>query len=498
MRYLFHSLRTICAGHFMGTNRSVEPKHAQSIASMRVVTRRRMLAGVSGAGAALVGQRFAGAAFAATPSSLPLAFRVRPRPKLLFAGVDINAIEAIDTHSHPGSERTISEVLPAWGRQFASHAIPARDFPGRAELIDRTAPDFARDFDLTPSSVGLRNYVARTYGLPAENSSIDAVIRQHAGKDFGAYYRAKLDYERIAAMVVQSGDVRPVRPKLLVPDDRFVWTYALTPLLLPDWPKAQGIADIDAYARAVEAVVTECAANDCRGLKLALAYFRPLSFARVERDQAEAHFRRVLVAAPVAHGDSPVRFPIYGDPETTAALWACQDYLIHRVLIAAGKVGLPIIIHCAAAMAPDLQPDFNDPRGLYKTFTDPDVALAGTRFVLIHTGFPFHAQVASFISQFPNVFTDLSFFSHDPGILEETLRLFLAVAPSSKIMHGSDWSNPEQVGYAVSNTRAVLHRILRDYRDVYAWRERDCLEMAYNILNRTARRVFRVEQSLDA
>jgi hypothetical protein len=55
---------------------------------------------------------------------------------------------------------------------------------------------------------------------------------------------------------------------------------------------------------------------------------------------------------------------------------------------------------------------------------------AGTRFVLIHTGYPSHQVVAAMIGQFSNVYTDVSFYSKYPGVLEEVYRALLALAPS--------------------------------------------------------------------
>jgi hypothetical protein len=46
--------------------------------------------------------------------------------------------------------------------------------------------------------------------------------------------------------------------------------------------------------------------------------------------------------------------------------------------------------------------------------------------------------------------------------MEEILRTFLGLAPSEKILHGSDWSVPETLGYCAYNARHVMAKILRD------------------------------------
>ena len=97
------------------------------------------------------------------------------------------------------------------------------------------------------------------------------------------------------------------------------------------------------------------------------------------------------------------------------------------------------------------------------------------------------------ISQFPNVFTDVSFYSKFPGTLEEILRTFLSLAPSEKVMHGSDSNNiPEETGYCASNTRRVLAKVLNDFIAYYGWSEKDCEKIARNVMTENARRVFRI------
>jgi predicted TIM-barrel fold metal-dependent hydrolase len=176
-----------------------------------------------------------------------------------------------------------------------------------------------------------------------------------------------------------------------------------------------------------------------------------------------------------------------------AHLQAYGDYLYKRIYLKAGELQRPIIIHTVVVLHPALRIDFNDPKPLYAVFMDPDVVRAGTQFILIHTGFPAHAEVAAMMSQFPNVYVDLSHISKYPGALEETLRVLMGVGPVAKIMYGSDsGSIPEETGYCVWNTRSVLARILNDYHRYYGWTQADVSDAAHQILSGTARRIFEI------
>jgi predicted TIM-barrel fold metal-dependent hydrolase len=98
------------------------------------------------------------------------------------------------------------------------------------------------------------------------------------------------------------------------------------------------------------------------------------------------------------------------------------------------------------------------------------------------------------IGQFPNVYTDVSFYSKYPGVLEEVYRALLALAPSEKIMHGSDANTvPEEIGYCCWNSRAVLARVLGEYQSYYGWTVSDTMKAANNVLHDNARKIFRIQ-----
>ena len=237
--------------------------------------------------------------------------------------------------------------------------------------------------------------------------------------------------------------------------------------------------------------------NRCVAFKNAAAYYRTLGFDKVTRQDAETAFKTLMATTPAGHVAQGA--PYYKDAAVNAALKTYQDFLFKHIYVKAGELDRPIVIHTAVALHPALRFEYNNPLALYDVFQDDEVRKAATRFVFFHTGYPSHHAVASMISQFPNVFVDMSFYAKFPGVLEETYRAFLGLAPSEKVMHGSDSNNvPEEIGYCASNSRRVLARVLHDYNTYYGWTQADITKIADNVMHKNARRLFRIPEATRA
>ena len=444
---------------------------------------RRELLGSIGLGSALI-------AAGSSPSSGKVATSPYAGIPTKVGSIDLSDLEVIDVHVHQPSDIDDVQADELWNIDFVDALLPPEGTPGREARREKLLGEFRQHFYRVPRQIGMRNYVARVYGVPPTVEGLASVAAPHVGKDYSAYYGAVMDREKVATILLQSDDIEPTRPKSLVPDNRFVWKFSIAPLLQPAWAKGKHIHDIEAFESELHRVIDEAKASGARGIKMLIAYYRPLAYEPVSRAQAESDLKRVLAAPPASIGNAGCRNPVYADPELRRALKSYQDYLVKSIYVKAGRTGIPIVIHTAVALHPGLRLEYNDPSGMYAVFQDDDIRQAGTQFVLIHTGYPFHHQVAAFLSQFPNVYTDLSFFSNFPGVLEETLRVFLGIAPSEKIMHGSDSNTPETVGYCAYNLRIVLAKVLNDYRTSYGWTDGDCESMARNIMSRNARRVY--------
>ena len=417
---------------------------------------------------------------------------------LRVGSIDLASIEVIDAHVHRFEAARFSDLNDRWNRSFVDALVPAGDFEGRAALAERTLEAVERHVLDLPRMTGLLNYVAAVYGKPASVETLDALASAHIGRDFTDYLRSILDRERIAAVVMDQTGL-PDRTEQQTgdfPKERLVWTYPIIFALQPEWVLSRGASTVAEAAAAVDRAMERCVDNGCAGFKSTAAYYRSLEVRPVAAAEAEAAFQLLRRTEPTSYRTFPIRIPTYADARTAAALTTYQDFMLRHMFRKAGELDRPFVIHTAVALHPALRPQLNDPRGMYAMLVDEEVVRAGTQFLFIHTGYPSHHAMAAMASQFPNVHVDLSFFSHFPGVLEETLRTLLAIAPPQKIMHGSDsGSVPEDPAYCAHMLRVVLARVLNDARGAYGWSERDCEVVARGVMNENARRLFRIRRS---
>lgn len=417
-------------------------------------------------------------------------------PSMSVGSLDLSTLAVIDTHVHPPQRMTLSESYLKWNDSFVDAMLPPYDFSGKAELRGKLAREFIEQIWSLPRQTGYNNYMARVHGIPPTPEAFDSVVAKHITSDkaFTAYITSILDRERVRAVVLQSADTQPAAPRTFIPGDRFVWTYAITHLIHPQWARQQRLTALGDVVASIDRTLDTAAANGAVGFKSAAAYFRPLGLGQTDRQRAETAFKTLLAAEP--KGYVAQNAPYYGDPVLDSALRTYQDFLLKRIFVRAGELTVPMIIHTAVGLHPALRFDYNDPLELYHVFQDDEIRQAATSFVLIHSGYPQHHVVAAMLTQFPNVFADVSFYSKFPGVLEEVYRVFLSFAPPQKVMHGSDSNNvPEEIGYCASNTRRTLARVLRDFKTHYGWSQADCERIARSVLTENARRVFKIRAS---
>jgi len=421
--------------------------------------------------------------------------------RLLAGNLDLSEVEIVDSHMHPLQRKLISQSYAGQSAEFARLAVPAGDYPGKSELSAHALEGGKELVMEAPRRTGYFNYIARTYGVPPTLEGFDSVTSQHIGSDaqFSSYIASIFDRERISTVVLQAAEPAPAPPATSIPANRYVWTTVVSELTRLRWATSQGINTLTDLLAKIDTTLEAAVAGGARGFKNMAAYYRPLALSKPSTPEAEAALRRLLENAPPA-ADPKVPIapndpnPVFADAATTAALTTLEDFLFRHIYVKAGQLERPIIIHSAVALHPALRIDFNDPRPLYAVFTDPDIQRARTQFVIIHAGYPTPDVIAAFISQFPNVYTDVSFYSKYPGALLEVYRSLLALGPANKIMHGSDANTvPEEIGYCAWNTRAVLAKVLTEYKESFGWTQRDITAMAESVMHGTARGLFGIK-----
>jgi len=433
-----------------------------------------------------------GMAMAAAASAAPAGPTSADHPPL--AGtLDLSKVPVIDSHLHPYKRTLISTQYDGQRDTFTAAVLPRGDYPGKDAVRERLMRGYADLVWGVSRRTGYFNYVARTYGVAATREGFDSVLQPHIGSDaaFIDYTRAMLDRANIATLVVQSAEAQPIVPRFLAPADRTVWTWPVSQMAEPEWARQQRLTSMSEIASAMRKTMETAVANGCRGFKNLSAYYRGYGLTAVTPAAAEAALQALAGKAAPRPGEMGALF--YDDPSAREHQKVYQDYLFKQIYLQAGHLERPIILHSAAILHPSLDITHNDPLPLYEVFMDPDIVRAGTQFVLIHGGYPHHNEVATFISQFPNVYVDVSHLAKYPAVLEEAYRVLLAPGPAGKIMHGSDSGGvPDETGYCAWNSRQVLARILTEYKTYYGWTQADIDEIAHGVLHRNAARVFRI------
>jgi hypothetical protein len=183
--------------------------------------------------------------------------------------------------------------------------------------------------------------------------------------------------------------------------------------------------------------------NGAIALKFELAYLRDLSIGDPQREAAER------VYAIYAQSSEP-------SPEEYKLL---QDYLFRYIAREAGRLNLPVHIHCSLGGGSYFREANANPLLLEPLFNDP--GLRKTKFVLLHGGWPFAREAAAMILK-PNVYLDYSAFMYLTYPVEgaRAVRLYLEAAPE-KVLYGSDASPfTDTVGWA--ETDWIGARIARE------------------------------------
>jgi uncharacterized protein len=335
----------------------------------------------------------------------------------------INAIKAVDHHSHALPALNPDAVIPAPADPLGGSApfFSVRQRETNPEWIEawRALYDY-RHQDVSPEHV-------------REVFSAKQRLRQEKGNDYPSWAldRSGIDVAFVNATSLGRGQTSP----------RFRWVPYGDGLLFP-FPAADfagniiqrrrgevGLdtppATLNEYVAIVNSRLREWRANGAVGVKIAVAYYRSLDFAAVAEADARRVYERYVQDGDVAPRDYRL-----------ADYRLLQDYLFRYLAREAGAAGLPVHIHTGEGAGPVFPNAGSNPLLLEPVLND--FSLSKTTFVLVHGGFPFD-RVVSALLQKPNVYADVSgqtFFRsrHD---LSETLRLWLWAFPE-KVLFGTD------------------------------------------------------------
>ena len=151
-----------------------------------------------------------------------------------------------------------------------------------------------------------------------------------------------------------------------------------------------------------------------------------------------------------------------GFPETRVDAKPVRDRLLERVMAVAKATGRPLHVHCGGGDA-DVVLDHCSARDLFP-FLNRHLEHP---VVLIHSGQPWLAEGAYVAQILPRVYLELSITMPWSSLaLDGLLELLLGVAPTNKVLYGSDEStDPEVLWLSAQVGREALERVLTKARE---------------------------------
>ena len=408
---------------------------------------------------------------------------------------DFSDVPVIDTHVHgpiSGQKRAqLFGLSNEWYEQFARNLTPADS----REVDHQLLKDISSQLESRLYSTSLLHYLVQSRNLKQHDRiSVERQILNRV-KNIGIQNYAKevYDREKIKWVLVDHSFIWD-KPKSKLDDfplGRTKWTHSISHLIQPSWALRRGLESPHEIVTEIEKDLKVAKQNGCSGLKSMQAYFRDFTLSNASESEAARAYALLSKAKPKTTVTGPTEHAIYGKPEEIRALTTYQDFLLSKIFCRAGKLGFPVLMHVAVSVSPQLKPWLNDPRKLYSIFDNEEIRSAKTKFLLIHTGYPEYHIVSSLISQYPNVYVDLSHYSADLSYLNaKILGEFLSISSPTKILHGSDTSHPEMTAFAARNSRIALVQIAKWLFQVEQWTKSEVLEIAELILFKNAERLF--------
>ncbi len=218
--------------------------------------------------------------------------------------------------------------------------------------------------------------------------------------------------------------------------------FALEDRLRGEYLQAVGLTEVPAtlgeyLAKVVTPTLERQRAGGAVAAKFEVAYLRGFDFGDPPRAAAERVYaswaRRAGGAATGGAGGSKAAT---GEEAPAAEYTALQDFLFRYIAAECARLGMAVHLHTMAGGGAFFGVAGADPLLLEPVLDDP--RLRGTRFVLLHGGWPFVREAGALLQK-PNVYLDISqetlLFS--PRTLAAWLREWLEMYPE-KVMFGTD------------------------------------------------------------
>jgi uncharacterized protein len=217
------------------------------------------------------------------------------------------------------------------------------------------------------------------------------------------------------------------------------------------------------------------------GLKSIIAYRTGLKIGRVEEKTAKSDFQ----AARQGRAEQAWFGP---------KVKMLRDFLLVRALELSIDLDVPTQIHTGVGDY-EILLDQCDPGLLFDLLSDDKIRHATV--VLVHSGFPNNENAAYMASVLPNVFLDFSLtIPFLNPVSHQRLGEVLEVAPSSKVMYGSDgFGVPEIFWFSAKVAKRVLEKCFTNFEEEKLFDQDEINQKARQILSENATALYHLNES---
>lgn len=193
--------------------------------------------------------------------------------------------------------------------------------------------------------------------------------------------------------------------------------------------------------------------NGMVAVKIFVAYYRTLSFEKVETDVARKVFRS-LVNGEEDHVIS------FKDAKPL------QDYMLHRLLDMAKEYKIPVAFHTGIQAGEGRLIGNTNPTLLTNLFNEyPEI-----KFVLYHGSYPFGGELSALAKNYKNIYIDMNWtYSISPTYSERYLSEWLETVPVSRLIaFGGDCMAVENTYSELKVAKRIISNVLcNKVRDGY-------------------------------
>ena len=303
-----------------------------------------------------------------------------------------------------------------------------------------------------------------------------ATARSRRAGDFDEYVRELFENVHLRGLVMD-GAYPPLSDNDLKHfPAKVVKIFRIEPLINDCLAKYETFEEFcTAFDSAIRKAIND---EGCVGLKTIIAYRTGLKIRRVEETDAKSDFQSAKKGKAERAWFGP-------------KVKCLRDYLTVRALELSIDLDIPVQIHTGVG---DYQIvlDQCDPGLLFELLTDD--RLRHATVTLVHSGFPNNLNAAYMASVLPNVFLDFSLtIPFLNPISHQRLVEILEVAPSSKVMYGSDgFGVPEVFWFSAKLGKRILEKCFTQFLEEKVFDENEVYRQAEMVLNRNASELYNV------